>query len=77
MNMAGRFSAILLQVMPVFRATYNHSAMRPEYRGCSIKHANSEKEALDLLGKQDKKLKIIIDKRSNVLSNIEIHEEKS
>jgi len=63
--------------MSAYRITYSHSAMRPEYRGAAIKHANSEKEALDLLGKQDKKLKIIIDKRSNVLSNIEIHEEKS
>jgi len=51
--------------------------MRPEYRGSVLKHAHTEKEALDLLGKQDKKLKIIIDKRGNVLSNIEIHEEKS
>ena len=49
--------------------------MRPDYRGKCIKHAQSEKEALDLLGKQDKKLKIIIDKRGNVLSNIQIHEE--
>jgi len=63
--------------MPVFRATYNHSAMRPEYRGSVLKYANTEKEALDLLGKQDKKLKIIIDKRGNVLSNIQINEEKS
>jgi hypothetical protein len=51
--------------------------MRPEYRGASLKYANTEKEALDLLGKQDKKLKIIIDKRGSVLSNIQIHEEKS
>jgi hypothetical protein len=51
--------------------------MRPEYRGCSLKFANTEKEALDLLGKYDKKLKIIIDKRGSVLSNIQIHEEKS
>jgi len=50
--------------------------MRSEYRGAALKHAHSEKEALDLLGKYDKKLKIIIDKRSNVLSNVQIHEEK-
>ena len=60
--------------MPCYRITYNHSAMSPKWRGCTLKHAHTEKEALDLLGKQDKKLKIIIDKRSNVLSNIEIHE---
>jgi len=50
--------------------------MRPEFKGCTLKHAHTEKEALDLLGKQDKKLKIIIDKRRNVLSNIQIHEER-
>ena len=49
--------------------------MRPDYRGKAIKHAPTEKEALELLGKQDKKLKIIIDKRGSVLSNIQIHEE--
>ena len=63
--------------MPYYKISYNHSAMRPEYRGTCIKHAQTEKEALDLLGKQDKKLKIIIDKRGNVLSNIQIHEEES
>jgi hypothetical protein len=51
--------------------------MKPDYRGCTLKHAPTEKEALDLMGKQDKKLKIIIDKRGNVLSNIQINEEKS
>ena len=60
----------------VYKITYSHSAMRPEYRGAVLKHAHTEKEALDLLGKQDKKLKIIIDKRGNVLSNIQIHEER-
>jgi len=60
--------------MPAYKITYSHSAMRPDYRGCTLKHAHTEKEALDLLGKQDKKLGIVIDKRSNVLSNIQIHE---
>ena len=64
-------------LMTCFNITYNHSAMRPDYRGCTLKHAHSEKEALDLIGKFDKKLKIIIDKRGNVLSNIQINEEKS
>ena len=50
--------------------------MSPGYIGTAVKYAQSEKDALAFLGKYDKKLNVIIDKRGSVLSNIQIHEEK-
>ncbi len=50
--------------------------MSPDYIGTAVKYAQSEKDALAFLGKYDKKLNVIIDKRGSVLSNIQIHEEK-
>ena len=50
--------------------------MSPDYIGTAVKYAQSEKDALSFLGKYDKKLNVIIDKRGSVLSNIQIHEEK-
>jgi hypothetical protein len=49
--------------------------MRPGYVGNAIKHANTPEDAAKLLGKYDKKQKIIIDGRGNVLSNVTIDEE--
>lgn len=63
--------------MPCYQISYNHSAMRPDYVGKAVKHANTEKEALAFIGKFDKKLNIIIDKRGSVLSNIQINEERT
>jgi len=60
--------------MPCYRISYSHSAMRPDYIGAALKYAQTPEEAAKLLGKFDKKLNIIIDKRGSVLSNIEIKE---
>lgn len=60
--------------MPTYKITYNHSAMRPDYRGRALKTAHTKKEALEHLGAYNKKTNTIIDKRRNVLSNIQIHE---
>jgi hypothetical protein len=46
--------------------------MQPDYRGSALKYASSPEEAVKYLGKYDKKLNIVIDKRHCVLSNIEI-----
>ena len=48
--------------------------MRPDYIGSAIKYANTPEDAAKLLGKFDKKLNMIIDKRGSVLSNIKINE---
>ena len=48
--------------------------MRPDYVGRALKTAHTEREALDHLGAYNKKTNTIIDKRGNVLSNIQIHE---
>ena len=49
--------------------------MRPDYRGATIKHANSPDEAAKLIGKYVKKDSTILDNRGNLLSNVSIHEE--
>ena len=51
--------------------------MPPDYIGAAIKFAHTEDEAAKLLGKYDKKAKTILDGRGSLLSNIQIHEEKS
>ena len=48
--------------------------MKPDFRGSAIKTAHTEDEAVKYLGKFDKKLNIVIDKRGSVLSNIEIEQ---
>ena len=50
--------------------------MRPSFIGKAIKYANTPEEAAKLLGKFDKKLNMVIDKRNSVLSNIKINEIK-
>ena len=64
------------ETLMVYKITYSHSRMSPDYIGTAVKYAQSEKDALAFLGKYDKKLNVIIDKRGSVLSNIQIHEEK-
>lgn len=59
-------------LMPTFVITYNHSYMPPGYRGKAIKTAHTEKEALAHVGAYNHKTKTIVDRRRNVLSNIEI-----
>ena len=60
--------------MPCYKITFTHSAMRPDYIGSAIKYANTPEDAAKLLGKYDKKLNMIIDKRGSVMSNIKINE---
>jgi len=62
--------------MPCYKITFSHSKMRPDYRGRALKTAHTEREALEHLGAYNKKTNTIIDKRRNVLSNIQIHEAK-
>jgi hypothetical protein len=50
--------------------------MPKAFRGKTLKHANTEKIALAFLGKHDKRQGVIIDKRGNVLSNVEIKKYK-
>jgi len=61
--------------MGCYSITYSHSAMKPDYIGKALKYAQTPEEAAKLLGKFDKKLNIIIDKRGSVLSNVSINEE--
>jgi hypothetical protein len=49
--------------------------MPKDYIGSALKYAHTPEEAAKLLGKFDKKLNIIIDKRGSVLSNVSINEE--
>ena len=60
--------------MSCYKISYNHSAMRPDFVGSTLKYANSPDEAAKLLGKFDKKLNVVIDKRHCVLSNVVIEQ---
>ena len=68
---------LTLNPMPAYYIEYNHSGMKPDYRGKALKYANSEKEAASLIGRYCAKTKTIIDKRRNLRYNVEIHEEKT
>ena len=48
--------------------------MKPDYRGSALKHAHTANDAAAFLGKFDKKRNLIIDKKSNLLSNIVIEQ---
>ena len=48
--------------------------MKPDYIGSAIKHAQTELDALKLLGSYDKKTNSIIDKHRNKLTILEIKE---
>ena len=49
--------------------------MRPDYVGKAIKFAQTPKDAAECIGKYSKKDRTILDKRRNLLSNVEINEE--
>jgi hypothetical protein len=63
--------------MPAYYIEYNHSGMKPDYRGKALKYANSAKEAASLVGKYCAKTRTIVDKRGNLRHNVEIYEEKT
>ena len=56
----------------VYKITYKHSAMAPEYVGSCIKHAQTADDAVKFLGKYDKRAKMVIDKRGSVLTILDI-----
>ena len=58
--------------MPCYKITHTHSAMPKDYVATCIKHAHTEDDAVKFLGKYDKKLKIVIDKRGSVFRIIDI-----
>ena len=64
--------------MPCYRISYNHSAMKPDYIGVTLKYAHSEADALDCLAKKNasysKKTKKAIDSKGNTLTVISIEQ---
>ena len=60
--------------MPCYLIKFNHSAMKPDFRGSAIKHANTPEDAAKYLGKFSKKDKQVLDKRGCLLSNVEIEQ---
>lgn len=58
--------------MSCWEISYSHSSMPKAFRGKTLKHANTDQAAIAFLGKHDKRQGVIIDKRGNVLSNVEI-----
>ena len=57
--------------MPVHVIKFKHSKMPADYIGSAIKYANTRNDAISLLGKHDKKLGIVIDKRGCILTLID------
>jgi hypothetical protein len=60
--------------MPAYRISFNHSAMKPDFRGSAVKHANTPEDAAKYLGKFSKKDATILDKRFCTLSNVVIEQ---
>ena len=59
----------------VFRITYKHSAMAPDYVGAAIKYAHTAEDACKLLakgGRWDKKNQLVTDKQRNTLTILNI-----
>ena len=54
--------------MPAHTITFTHSRMKPDFIGSVIKYAHTREAAIKLIGKYDKGLGIIIDKRGSVLT---------
>lgn len=54
--------------MPAHTITFKHSRMKPDFIGSVTKYAHTREAAIKLLGKYDKGLGIIIDKRGSVLT---------
>ena len=63
--------------VPAYTIRYGHSGMPEGFVGTLSKHANSEKDALDLLGSKLYKgdNTRILDKRRSILTIISINEE--
>ena len=57
--------------MPAHTVKFTHSRMKPDFIGSVIKYAHTREAAIKLLGKYDKGLGIIIDKRGSVLTLID------
>jgi hypothetical protein len=48
--------------------------MKPDFRGSTLKHANTPKDAADFLGTYSAKFKTIQAKKGVLLTNVEINE---
>ena len=57
--------------MPAYTITFTHSRMKPDFIGSVTKYAHTREAAIKILGKYDKNLGIIIDKRGSVLTLID------
>ena len=57
--------------MPAHVIKFKHSKMPADYIGSAIKYANTRNDAISLLGKHDKRLGIVIDKRGCILTLID------
>lgn len=60
--------------MGAHKIRYKHSRMPEGYVGQAIKYANTRNDAISLLGKHDKKLNIVIDRRGSVLTILDNEE---
>ena len=57
--------------MPAHVIKFKHSKMPADYIGSAIKYANTRNDAISLLGKFDRRLGIVTDKRGCILTLIE------
>ena len=57
--------------MPAHTIRFKHSRMKTDFIGSVTKYATTRDDAIKLLGKYDKKLGTIIDKRGSVLTLID------
>jgi hypothetical protein len=65
------------KIMPAYKISYMHSNMPKEFIGVTVKHANSEQDALKLLGSNLHKGDgtRLLDSRKNILTILSIDEE--
>jgi hypothetical protein len=61
--------------LPTYRIEFNHSAMRPGFRGSCIKTAHTPAIAASFLGAYSATDRTIIAKGCVIMTNVEIHEE--
>jgi hypothetical protein len=57
--------------MPAHIIKFKHSRMPADYICSAIKYANTRNDAISFLGKPNKKLGIVIDKRGGILTLID------
>ena len=57
--------------MPAHVIKFKHSKMPADYIGSASKYANTRNDAISLLGKHDKKLGTVLDKRGCILTLID------